>query len=303
MYKHWLKQKVAVLHQCYHKHFGVRPLSVSQADISAWFTTALGQRLLAEEQQYIDALLSEMFGYHLMSMSVLPQSSLIKASPTSYQFSVSPIMDMSGNDIDEPIAAMGSDKKRKRKTSIVQANFEDLPIESQSIDVALLHHVLDFSSNPHQLLREVTRTLMPNGHIVLVGFNPWSALGLRRALSCVISSSHFYRQHHLQVSRLNDWCKVLELELVYSDKGHYGLPFDRCGSSSVERMVTTLGKNIYPYFGGFYVLVLRKNVTPVRMIKSSWKKRKVLPKWKRGLATSVSSSSVSSTHAIDRDNK
>jgi ubiquinone/menaquinone biosynthesis C-methylase UbiE len=296
MYKHWLEDKAAILHKGYRQYFGVRPLRISQEDIAEWFSTEIGQRLLNQEQKSIDALLSEMFGYHLMSMSVLAEQPSLDASPTSHQFLVSPfspidLVTPSAGTLDAADVSTSQKcvKGIKRRTSIVRANFEDLPIEPQSIDVALLHHVLDFSSNPHQLLREVARALMPNGHIVLVGFNPWSLLGLRRVVSCVMSSSHFYRQHHLQVSRLNDWCKVLGLELVYNSKGAYGFPLDRHISPTIENITETLGKNIYPYFGGFYILVLRKNVTPMRMIKSPWKNRKVLPKWRKGMAASSTS--------------
>ena len=38
-----------------------------------------------------------------------------------------------------------------------------LPFESQSIDLVVLPHVLEFSDNPHQVLREVERILRPEG--------------------------------------------------------------------------------------------------------------------------------------------
>lgn len=279
--KYWLEEKTSALLKRYKAYFGVRPFHVAQADIATWFATPLGMRVFAEEQRYIDTLLADMFGYHLMSMSVLPHAIRVEASPTSHQFLVNPFSVSACHDLVK--------KEAEKKYSIVRAKFEDLPIASNSIDVALLHHVLDFSSNPHQLLREATRALMPNGHIILVGFNPWSLLGGNRALSCVLSHSHFYRQHHLHVARLKDWFKVLELELVYSDKGYFGLPLNGYSSPKLE----TIGKKIYPCFGGFYVLVLRKSVTPMRMIKSSWKNKKVLPKWRKGMATS---STTRSTH-------
>src|SRR5512140_2924758 len=46
--------------------------------------------------------------------------------------------------------------------------------------VALL---ADFSEHPHQILREVQRVLMPEGHAVIVCFNPRSLWGLRRVFS------------------------------------------------------------------------------------------------------------------------
>ena len=54
-----------------------------------------------------------------------------------------------------------------------------LPIETNSIDLVLLPHILEFSSNPHQILREVQRVLMPEGHVIVCGFNPRSLWGVR----------------------------------------------------------------------------------------------------------------------------
>ncbi|MCQ4062135.1 class I SAM-dependent methyltransferase, partial [Klebsiella pneumoniae] len=61
------------------------------------------------------------------------------------------------------------------------AEFEELPFESQSLDMIVLPHVLEFSEDPHQLLREVERVLMPEGRVVITGFNPMSLWGLRHA--------------------------------------------------------------------------------------------------------------------------
>lgn len=270
MINDWLNNKKAQLVGRYNDYYSMRPWHAAQTDINEWFASALGQRVLEEEKARIDSLLSEMFGYHLMAMSVLPEQDWLSHSPTSHQFSVIPVENELNNG------------------KHVQAEFEHLPIVSNSIDVALLHHVLDFSLSPHQVLRETSRVLIPNGHIVLVGFNPWSLLGAKRPVSCLLSRSQFYRHHYLRVSRLKDWCKVLELEMVYCDKGYYGLPFNHYYSNRCE----AVGKALYPFLGAFYVLVLRKNVTPMRMIKAPWKKRKVLPKWQKGVASSSASSSV-----------
>ena len=52
----------------------------------------------------------------------------------------------------------------------LRAEFRDLPIASNSIDLLLLQHALEFSEHPHQILREVQRVLMPEGDLdALIG--------------------------------------------------------------------------------------------------------------------------------------
>jgi len=60
----------------------------------------------------------------------------------------------------------------------VETDYTALPFAAASIDLVLLPHVLEFASNPHQVLREVERVLVPEGQVVIAGFNPISLFGL-----------------------------------------------------------------------------------------------------------------------------
>jgi SAM-dependent methyltransferase len=281
MAKKWFEKKQQWMTERLNRRFGMCSLAFSQAQIANWFTSVLGQRVLAEEQQCIDVLLPEMFGYHLMQLSVLPGLNLFSASSTGYQFTVNPCESLCAAAGNEFRKESDKDSDEKISTSSLIAHFEQLPIDADVIDVALLHHALDYSTHPHQLLREVTRALIPNGHVVLVGFNPFSLLGVGHSLARLFSRSDIYKRQHLPISRLKDWFEVLDLELVYSRRGYYGLPFNGYYSPRVNRWLGLL----LPLIGGFYVLVLRKNITPMTKIQTKWKRRSVLPAWRKGVAT------------------
>ncbi len=60
-------------------------------------------------------------------------------------------------------------------------DFCELPFASQSLDLVVLPHVLEFAHEPHQILREVERVLIPEGQIIVTGFNPASLWGARQA--------------------------------------------------------------------------------------------------------------------------
>ena len=49
-----------------------------------------------------------------------------------------------------------------------------LPLATDSVDALLLPHTLELHDNPHEVLREVARVLIPEGHVVVLGFNPVS---------------------------------------------------------------------------------------------------------------------------------
>ena len=49
-----------------------------------------------------------------------------------------------------------------------------LPFPNQSLDLVVLPHTLELTRDPHQALAEVERVLMPEGRVVILGFNPTS---------------------------------------------------------------------------------------------------------------------------------
>lgn len=89
---------------------------------------------------------------------------------------------------------------------------DDLPFVASNLDLVVASHTLDCSVNPHQVLREVERVLVPEGHCILVGFNPLSLHGMgqlrhwlmRQPLAC-----RMYSQF-----RVRDWLGVLGFDVL-----------------------------------------------------------------------------------------
>src|SRR5690606_13995139 len=123
--------------------------------------------------------LQDLFGYHLLQLSMSPQLDLSDSSRISHRFSLNPLPGSSN----AKLAAL--------------ADFSQLPLAEESIDVALLHHVLDFSESPHQLLRETARVLIGRGHLVILGFNPLSLFGSYRWFARFVSRKPRWRYQAL----------------------------------------------------------------------------------------------------------
>lgn len=247
----WFKEKII-------DRFAVRPLLESQSDITAWFATSVGQRFLEAEQVKLNRIMPEMYGYHLMQLSASSQElSLSRQSPVTHHFSL-------GVEKNDEAGAV--------------AEFENLPIDTESIDVALLHHVLEYSTKPHQLLREAARAVIPNGYIIVVGFNPVSLSTAKRQLGSFASPTTQRRFHNLRRSRLIDWLQLLGFEPALLEYGDHGWPIQNESVKKIERYLNTL----FPVCGSFYIIVARKSITPMTLIKPEWKKISRLPSWAKG---------------------
>ena len=237
------------------------PQRLPEAAMSAWYTTPLGRRVLHIEQRELDAVLPYLFGYQLVQLGRTPEE----------LFQASRIRHKAVMDIASP-SEMSTDPTGPGLRSLV-GRPEALPLSPDSVDVLLLPHVLEFAESPHDVLREADRSLIPEGHLVVLGFNPWSlwmlwrwARGRRGGMPW---SGRFYSS-----VRLRDWLALLGFDIVltryyfFQPPLHHEAIMNRCGFA--ER----IGRRAWPVLGAGYLLVARKRVTTLTPIRPRWRPRR-----------------------------
>jgi SAM-dependent methyltransferase len=216
-------------------------------DAAEWFATPLGQYLLSREQLYYDRIVADIFGYNALQLG-LPQYDLLRANRIPFRLRVA---------LDGPAG--------------LRADFRDLPIASNSADLVLLPHVLEFSDDPHQILREVARVLLPEAQVVIACFNPWSLWGFRHLLH---RDGRFpWRGRFITLRRLKDWCALLGLEISAGQMGCYVPP---CRSEKWLKRFSFMeaaGDRWWPIAGGVYFLQAIKRVRGLRLIMPKWSDR------------------------------
>ncbi|MFM8557801.1 MAG: class I SAM-dependent methyltransferase, partial [Betaproteobacteria bacterium] len=124
----------------------------------AWLDSPPGRYLLAWEQAVLDDAVVDVFGYHALQCGP-PGQDFLRSNRMPHR-----IVAHAGSD---PALGAGTNHSL---LSIDQ--FEELPFASQSLDLVVLPHVLEMTSDPHQVLREVDRVLRPEGRLIVTGFNP-----------------------------------------------------------------------------------------------------------------------------------
>ncbi|CAN0507526.1 unnamed protein product, partial [Phaeothamnion confervicola] len=128
-----------------------------------------------------------------------------------------------------------------------------LPLQTASVDLVVLPHTLEFSSNPHQVLREVSRVLMPEGHVVLSGFNPWSLWGVRR-LATRREGVYPWCGQFINLPRIKDWMALLGFELAGGRMCSYAPPLMSEKWSGRLSFMEAAGDRWWPFAGGIYYL-------------------------------------------------
>ncbi len=233
--------------------------------INRWFDTDPGADTLRQEQALLNRILPSMFGYYLMQAGVGKPKLKLEASPIKHRFYVCEEFYP-----DAPMAC-------------VQSRISDLSVAPDTIDVVLLHHSLDFDNNPHGLLREVTRTLIPGGKLVVVGFNPWSFLGVCRLLKLKTPDVPWCGKF-LSPYRVSDWLNLLDFEVEGCETTRFCLP----NTSRVwTRYFGWLGypfKDWWSQRGGVYIMVATKRVAKVTPIKEAKRTAPLVPIPLNGIA-------------------
>lgn len=151
----------------------------------------------------------------------------------------------------------------------VMVDFFNLPFDSASIDLVVLPHVLEFSRNPHQILREVERVMRPEGRIILSGFNPFSLWGMRGIASGSAGSAPWCG-NFISLPRLKDWFALLGFEVSSGKLSAYIPPFDQEKWLHRFGFMEQAGDRWWPISGGVYFLIAIKRVRGVRLIRPSW---------------------------------
>jgi len=226
--------------------------------MAGWFQSAPGRYVRDWEQAQIDAMVADVFGYYAWQIG-LAEMDLLRANRIPFQGYV---------DVQSPAAALCG-----RWQSCVIADPAALPFESQSVDLLVLPHVLESSETPHQVLREVERVLVPEGRVVISGFNPWSLWGLRGALPGFDPWLPHPVSAQVSVARLKDWFKLLSLEI---DRGRFGCYAPACRSQAWLRRwqcMEKAGDRWWAVFGAVYVVGAVKRVAGMRLIGPAWKNK------------------------------
>jgi SAM-dependent methyltransferase len=226
-----------------------------------WTHTPLGLKLLAEEQAWLDETLQDVFGYNALQIAP-PALDALRLSRMTCRAKVvwAP---QASNDALEPSAC-----------SAIQASLDSLPFLTQSLDLLVLAHGLEVAPDPHQLLREAERVLIPEGRLVITGFNPLSLWALRKRCRSV---NRFPPAGHqwIGLPRLKDWLKLLSFDVGAGSASAYGAyvpPFD--SPKWLDRMawMGPAGRRWWPMAGGVYFLMAIKRVQGMRVIGPVWRK-------------------------------
>src|ERR1700716_870881 len=120
---------------------GAQKYNGGRSSLSWWFSTPQGTYVLDWELAQFDSAVDDVFGFRALQVG-LPEIDFLRQNRIPWRFTLGL----------EPRAALVADPLQ-------------LPLASQSVDLLVLPHVLEFHNDPHHVLREAERVLLPEGQL------------------------------------------------------------------------------------------------------------------------------------------
>lgn len=225
---------------------------------------AFSHYLLAWEQQRCDEAVSDIFGYHSLQLG-MPALQGLRCSRMPQRWLAALQPDLEALEVPAPVT-----EPAWMSAIDLACHPEALPFADNSLDLLVLPHTLERCEQPHTALREAVRTLMPEGRLLIFGFNPCSLWGLQHALERPrvkfpnATTGIIYW-------RLRDWLQVLALEIVAADFGCHAPAVDSSLWLQRWRWLDSVGQRVWPMLAGAYCILAIKKVHGVRLIKTGWR--------------------------------
>lgn len=212
-----------------------------------WLASPQGRYVIDWEQACLDETVADIFGFNALQLG-LPQCDFLRSNRIAL---------------------------RQKAGSCGQVDtlcdFAALPFASNSIDLVILPHILEFSEDPHQILREVERILIPEGQLIILGFNPLSLWGVRKLMK---RADEFpWSGNYLSHLRLKDWLKLLGFDIDNTAYGCYLPPVDQQKWLNRWHFIEHAGRRWWNISGGVYMLRAVKRTHAMRLITPKWKNK------------------------------
>ncbi len=228
---------------------GAQKYNGGRSSLSSWLATPQGHYVLDWELAQFDSAVEDVFGFRAVQIG-LPGVDFLRQNRIPYRFSLAL----------EQGARLAADPMQ-------------MPLASQSVDLVALPHALESHANPHEVLREAERVLVPEGQLVISGFNPASLWRLRQ-LFFWEKGEPPWDAKFIGLLRLRDWLRVLGFELNGGKFGCYAPAFRDTIWLERFAFMEKAGARWWPIAGAAYVVRAVKRVHGMRVVTPAWRRER-----------------------------
>lgn len=223
-----------------------------------WYRQMPGLMALSEEKRVLDRVLKNHRNTILLQIGGPGDARLTETAVASH------------------VVFLDTHYRTHHEKPYIQADHEQLPVASDSIDTVLVMHALELSQHAKIILDEVHRILKPGGQMIICCFNRWSMWNMMH---------HFGRKKVFpkagrcySLSTIKKQLRALDCEINVQQTVCFRPPFRHHAAMKQWLFLETLGQMIAPYCGAVVMVVATKKVVDMTpLIDMEWIKEMAAP--------------------------
>ncbi|MBK1685971.1 class I SAM-dependent methyltransferase [Rubrivivax gelatinosus] len=241
-------------------------------ELGVWLRSPAGRYLLEWEQDRLDHAVTDAFGFHALQLG-MPEIQGLRANRMPHRWvACGSLVPPESIELPPPRDVLIT--TRPAPVSLY-CEFDALPFPQHSVDLVVLPHALELAADPHQLLREVERILVPEGRVVISGLNPASLWALRQRAGNARRGIGLGRGRPTYLPRagefigywrLRDWLRLLGFHIESGRFGCYRPPLSSERWLQRFDWMDPVGDRWWPVLGAAYFLVAVKRVRGMRLV-------------------------------------
>ena len=232
--------------------------------LADWHRRVPGSLVLDIENRCLIPLISNIFGYHLLivgSRDYLPALGSARVQHCTWLRAPAVLEPESGSGVVLPAV----------RCSSVRGDPGAMPVSSDSTDIVILPHVIEFAEDPYAILRESERVLVPEGHVIVAGYN---ALGLMGAWNLLHRRGAPWNGRFYTSSRVRDWLSGLGFDTIASEGCFFRPPLPSARALRRLQVFESVGPQLWPRLCGTWFLVARKRIATPTLLRPGWRRRR-----------------------------
>lgn len=212
------------------------------------------QALISLMIEKLSPYLAQVFGYHALLYS--PLAEIICRQSLAIKHRV----------------VVGPEVQHRHQLSLV-CHYESLPVASDSVDLVLLPHILQNVEQPHQVLRESERVLIPEGTLILIGRHPYRWQGIKKRAN-LCRASRKLSTGDISQRRILDWLRLLGLET--EQQIQLSTSYKKVEEMQLSPWLKNISQYLCHYIASYYIIIAKKKVSSLTPIRPSWRRNKQL---------------------------
>ncbi len=224
--------------------------------LETWLASPLGRWLRRAESRVMADAMSRVFGVQMLQVGLWGEPDLFLRHSRTHR---------------NAIAADSNDPE----ISICCAP-DSLSIATNAMDAILLPHTLELADDPHQVLREASRVLVGDGHMLILGFSKGGLWGLRDRVSRRGFPPDLHRR--IPEKQIRDWLSLLSFDVLDVCGYLAAPPLNRLDTHSAQTtpdadLIRRLRSRFNRIWCSAYLVVAQKRTYMMTPLKTRWTRR------------------------------